>query len=205
MKKLLAVSLLLCLTIPCVSQTKYTVADIRNARSLIWFGLDFSEARMYGPFTDREQFPSVYIGEWNNAFVDGKATFFPTDLKKILGMDYIFYDLSIVRDRNKDIKVEELFGNSDKEKHLLTEDMIIKIIKKYDPKEKDGIGLVLIVENFDKSLEIVNVWVTYFDPTTKTVIRTRKYTGKAAGAGIIKHWTGGIVNILDDIKKHSIY
>ncbi len=205
MKKLFILSMLLAIFSQTgLSQSKYTLGDVRNARSLIWFGLDFSQARFYGPFMDREKMLSFDIPAWNTAFAEGRFTTFPMDLKKLLGMNYVFIDLSVVGERNSNIDISDLFGNNDKEKPQFTEDKVEKMVKKYTPAEKDGIGLVIIVESFDKTTELANVWVTYFDPITKTVIRTRKYTAKAAGMGI-KHWCAPIVTILSDIRKNGVY
>jgi hypothetical protein len=159
---------------------------------------------MYGPFMEREKLLSSDIDAWNTAFVEGKVAMFPTDLKKLLGMDHVYVDLSVVNQRNAKIEIGDLFGNNDKEKPMMTEEKVQKMVKKYTPSEKDGIGIVVIVENFDKTTELANVWITYFDPATKTVIRTRKYTAKASGAGI-KHWCSPIVTILGEIKKNGVY
>jgi len=205
MKKILTIVILIAiLPVWSFSQSKYTLSDVRNARSMIWFGLDFSQARFYGPFMDREKILSFDIEAWNTAFVEGKVSLFPTDLKKLLGLDYVFIDLSVVNQRNSNIQIGDLFGNNDKEQLQITEDKIEKIVKKYKPNEKDGIGMVIIVERFDKTTELADFWVTYFNPVTKNVIRTRKYTAKASGAGI-KHWCSPIVTILGEIRKNGIY
>lgn len=206
MKKSLLSALLICVSMVAVAQSKYTLADVRNARSMIWFGLDFSDARFIGPFEEKAKIKDVTIPTWNGLFVKEKGILGPgNDLKKLLGMNYVFIDLSVVTQRNNDIAVEDLFGNTDKEITPWNEDKISRMVKKYDPVEKDGIGLVLIVENYDKTTEMAVVWVTYFDPASKVVIRTRKYFGKAGGPGQTKHWNTAIVNILNELRKNSIY
>lgn len=206
MKKSLLAALLICVSMVAAAQSKYTLADVRNARSMIWFGLDFSDARFIGPFEEKAKIKDVTIPTWNGLFVTEKGLMGPgNDLKKLLGMSYVFIDLSVVSQRNNDIAVEDLFGNTDKETTPWNEDKIAGMIKKYDPVEKDGIGLVLIVENYDKTTEMAVVWVTYFDPASKVVIRTRKYFGKAGGPGQTKHWNTAIINILNELRKNSIY
>ncbi len=205
MKKNLIAAFLLCFSMVAAAQSKYTLADVRNARSLIWFGLDFSQARFYGPFVDKVKIKDTDLQAWNTSFTSDKGfLWMGIDLKKLLGMNYVFADLSVVNDHNRDIAVEDLFGNTDKEKPSWNEDRVIKMIRKYEPKEKDGIGLVMIVESFDKTTEMATIWVTYFDPSTREVIRTRKYFGKASGSGA-KHWPNAVVNILNELRKNSIY
>lgn len=206
MKKNLLAALLICISMVAAAQSKYTLADVRNARSMIWFGLDFSQARFYGPFEEKAKVKDVTIPTWNGMFVTEKGMLGPgNDLKKLLGMSYVFIDLSIVSERNNAIEVEDLFGNTDKEKPSWNEDKVIKMVKKFEAKEKDGIGLVMIVESYDKTTEMATIWVTYFDPAKNEVIRTRKYFGKAGGPGQTKHWNTAVVNILNELRKNSIY
>lgn len=206
MKKNFLAALLVCISMVAAAQSKYTLADVRNARSMIWFGLDFSQARFYGPFEEKAKIKDVTIPTWNGMFVTEKGMLAPgNDLKKLLGMSYVFIDLSVVNDRNSGIEVGDLFGNNDNDKPAWNEDRVIKMIKKYDPKETDGIGLVLMVESYDKTTEMATVWVTYFDPAKKEVIRTRKYFGKAGGPGQTKHWNSAVVSILNELRKNSIY
>lgn len=208
MKKTFILLLMAGLSLSLSAQSKYTLADVRNARSMIWFGLDFSQARFYGPFEEIVKVKDLYIPNWNGAFVTEKGMFGPgNDLKKLLGMSYVFIDLSVVTERNNAIAIEELFGNTDKDKMNWNEEKVAKMIKQYDPKEVDGIGLVLVVESFDKTTGMATVWVTYFDPAKKEVIRSRKYFGKMGGGpgGQAKHWNTAIVNILNELRKNSIY
>gem|GEM_PF-1683591 len=187
------------------SQQSYTLNDIKNTDRLIWFGLDFSLARMYGTFNDKPKIQSVFLDAWNNTMVDGRikggGDF---DLKKVLRKKRIDIDLSVVNTHNFKTTVGELFGFNDINSSIQIDKKVIdSVLAQYNAKVRNGIGMVLIVESFDKTQELATVWVTFFDPDTNQVIYTRKYSGIADGMGMTKHWVIGILDILKEVRRNN--
>jgi hypothetical protein len=73
---------------------------------------------------------------------------------------------------------------------------IDEMVKKYAGDRKDGIGLVFVVENFNKGTEMADVYVTYFDIATKKALVCEKISGKAMGIGMRNYWAGAVKAIL---------
>jgi hypothetical protein len=110
------------------------------------------------------------------------------------------YDLTVIKTRNRDIVLDELFSML---VQGLTKEKIQKIINEYQPEVKSGKGLVFIVEGFDKNIEQASIWFTYFDIQTLKVIYTGRITGKAGGVTMVNHWGKAIRKIINTQPKEE--
>jgi hypothetical protein len=113
--------------------------------------------------------------------------------------DEVPFDLSVVDKRNKLPEVDELVINNDT--YALDKNTIAEIIKEYNTKEKQGLGIVFIMESLDKPKRIATMWVTFFDIASKTVLLTEKMSGKPGGAGFRNYWARTYYNVMVKIKK----
>ncbi len=93
---------------------------------------------------------------------------------------------------------DELVINTD---YSLGEDEVKKIISEYDITGKEGIGLVFIMESFNKNKELGYIWVTFFDLETKEVLLSNKMSGKPGGFGIRNYWAKSYYNVMKSIEK----
>jgi len=105
------------------------------------------------------------------------------------------YDLSNVSERNAAVDADAIFSDKSEDKNHLKKEDIEKIIKEYKS-DKKGLGLVYIVDNFDKPGEDGTIWVTFFDIASKNVLLTEKFSGKPKGFGIKNYWAGAILDII---------
>jgi len=67
--------------------------------------------------------------------------------------------------------------------------------------KKQGIGVVFIVESFNKGQQQGTVYVTIFDIKTKKVLIKEKIIGKAGGIGIRNYWAKSIFNVMVQVEK----
>ena len=67
-----------------------------------------------------------------------------------------------------------------------------RIVGSYVLREKEGLGMVVILSNFNKEREYSHIWVTFFDIATREIVFAVEATGKAGGAGMTKHWASGV-------------
>ncbi|NOX86924.1 MAG: hypothetical protein GXO86_13335 [Chlorobi bacterium] len=82
-----------------------------------------------------------------------------------------------------------------------------KIVKSYVLGEKNGLGMVVVLENFNKEREYSLIWVVFFDIATREILFAAETSGKAGGGGMVKHWTVGVEQaftkmFMDNIYKH---
>ena len=89
-------------------------------------------------------------------------------------------------------------GVADLEKGLTPAD-IDKHVKKYDLHGQKGIGLVFIMDGMSKTNKEAYVYATLIDLSSKKVLLTERFTGKAQGFGFRNYWAYTIYKVLNSI------
>lgn len=166
--------------------------------NLVWYGLDFSKAKMVGGDFGAQawEIKERFFKEWNYVIVDQPEKF---NLPKFFRKSSVYKDLAVVEARNKDVNEKNLMSYNESE--LSVED-ITKIVKQYKAGEKkDGTGLVFIIENFNKPSRRATAWVTFFDIATKKVLLTKKMSAEPSGYGMRNFWAGAIYRMLTRINE----
>eukprot|EP01034_Spumella_vulgaris_P017007 gene17007-21684_t len=100
-------------------------------------------------FSDPNDIVSRIFGEWNNLMVNEKAKY---DVKYAFNKTDAEYDFSVVEKRNAAVKAGELVTNNS---YKIDEKAVAAAIKGYSSKAK-GLGIVLVVEKFDKTEELAS-------------------------------------------------
>lgn len=196
MKKLfcILVAVFFIISIPLISQNSAKVFETDN---LIFFGLDFSKAKMIGTseFKSGEEIKNTYFKAWNDVLVKEKKKY---NIAETFQKTNVLYATDYINERNQNtdpskIVVDVSDSFSFKEVPL--------IIKEYNPKDfKDGIGLVIIVESFDKSKLLGTMYVVFFDIASKKVLISEKMSGEPGGFGLRNYWIRTVFNVLKKIK-----
>ena len=204
MKQLAILALLI---LPMVSFGQRTMKDFMDENcDVIWFGLDFTKAKMIGSegFNDPVAIKEDYFRKWNHLMISEGDKY---DWSKALLVSDLKYNYEVVDVMNDEVKVKSLVINKS---HSISEDAIKSAVSRYNLAEyKDGIGVVVIVESFDKIKEQGYGYITFFDVRTKHVIYNHKVVGEAGGFGFRNYWARAIYNwlkftrgrVMKDIKK----
>jgi hypothetical protein len=178
--------LLIVLDQPTFSQQIYHLNDIKNIQAITWYGLDFSKGKLENDFKNPKELIQAFINGWNEYVVSTQA-----DIRSLLKKEHLDVDLSIVTERNLN------FSNS---KENLTKGIISQMISGYKVHKTEGIGLVFIIDSFDKSTEKANVWVTFFDIASKKVLLTEQVTGKTKrSSSMVLHWGTAMLDIMSGV------
>ena len=199
MKKLV----LLALSFVAVTAAKAQDAKkVFDSKEIVWYGLDFTKATFVGQFDQGmgampatgNDMKNKWIGQWNALIAKEPQNF---KIKEAFRMDNVYYDMASVNELNSKIDADKCMGfNPGK----IEKADIDAMVKKYSAGEKkDGVGLVFVVENFNKGTEMADVYVTFFDIATKKVLLCEKMSGKAMGVGLRNYWAGAIKAILKQI------
>ncbi len=192
MKKVIYSLFLIILTINVAGQSK---EELKNSKSILWLGLDFTEARFESKydFGTPEELTGKYVAGWNQVILQEPEKF---DLETLFGFEKVDKDIGIALKRNDKLDKEKIFlGLGEINDYSLNEEIIQKIVSGYDL-EYDGYALLFIVESYSKTAVNGNIWVTYFHVPTKKVIQTKKMSGKPKGFGIRNYWTGSVFEIM---------
>ncbi len=189
----LTILFLLFLFLAPYSSKSQSTEDVFTSNTVIWFGLDFSSAKMIGPegFTNPEEIVNRFFRSWNNLILNEQNKY---DIKSFFRKNNVIYDLKVVTKRNSKVNPDELVIES-WESHEITKDEIQEIINEYDS-DKSGLGLVFIIESFNKIEDIGTMHVTFFDIESSEVLLSRKKQGESGGFGLRNYWARSYYNVM---------
>ena len=168
-----------------------------QTKDYLYCGVDFGNAKFFGVFHDKNAIKDKFLNAWNDEMLT-----YEYEIRHCLNTKEFKYDLSAVYKRNSQVPFDSLFNYS---RTKLSEDLIGKILKTYSLQEKNGTGVVIIIEAFDKNNEEAVGWVTLFDLKTLLVIKSNCFIGRASNKGMTKHWTNGIMRIIKKAKSNDFF
>jgi len=160
---------------------------------LVFLGLDFTQAKYIGKigFTDPVAIKNQHMVSWNNLIEAEPKKFSLQDAFKLKSDQYESKVADMIK-LNESVNVKD---NITEDPYAITEDQVKKSVSKYSLSEKDGIGLVYVVESLNKNAEKLYAWATFIDLSTKKVLYTEKVEGSAGGFGFRNYWAGGVYKI----------
>lgn len=175
---------------------------IKSDKPITWLGLDFTLARFIGSATQFKDAGEItndalrdkYIPAWNELFINEPKKY---DVAKYVHRESVSFALDVTTKSNYAVSSQFFSDNPGDYTHL-TEADISKAVKKYNFMNNKGIGLVFFVEGMSKGKEEASAWITFVDMGTRTVLQTRRVTGKAAGFGFRNFWAKAFLNILKE-------
>lgn len=197
MKKSLLTLMLSALMLGAFAQGKMNELFKNNVK-LIFMGYDLSQARFIGTdgFTDPAAIKDKFVAAWNNTFV---AEYEKFSLQKAFKLTNDKYEtnVDVVQDINGKLNIHERVMNGS---YSIGEDDVKKAVSYYNSKEKDAVGLVYVVESFNKTLEKAVIWVTFVDLSNNKVLYTEKVEEKAGGFGLKNYWIAPATKLKKDIE-----
>ena len=202
MKRVVVLLLVLMVTSNCNGQDIEKVFDIDQP--VTWLGIDFSRAHFVN---DYYKFLSV---ERTSKFMEA--------LNRVVANEPRKYDLALMAhkwprsvkyqedvtiDHNASLNIENILADSTSQLHL-NPDSIAAIVRSYDFKNHRGMGLMLIIDEFNKNKPDTGepealVWVTFINMDSKSVILTNSVIGIAGGGGLRNYWLGAIYDIMKHV------
>ncbi len=171
--------------------------DVFNASTPItWLGLDFTGAKFIG---DRERLGSEddvrkLIASWNDLMISEPTKY---DLSKALHRSAVKQAIDIALTHNERLNLKGTLEESGTS-HLNKED-VYRIVSSYNFGEQSSIGILFVVDSFNKLAAEGSVWVTFINMSTKEVLFTNRLVGKPAGFGVRNFWAAAIYNILKKV------
>ncbi len=137
--------------------------DVYAAKEIMFYGYDYTgfriaDAKRIGQDLKKTVF--FWIGFLNEHITEKK-------LISWLDKDRVTFDFDPTVALNKKLKSEDLGVAT---KHTISKDSIQSFIDKYEVKEKEGIGFVVIVECFDNDAKRTSAYFTFFDIATKKIL-----------------------------------
>ncbi len=160
-----------------------TVNDVFKSDEVVFYGLDLTNVKLTGSdgFRDKREIVDKFFIAWNQLLYKEQSKY---DIAKFFRKN-VTYKLDMIEKLNigvstKDLVIETSFS-------MAPED-IEAAVKKYPIKEKDGLGLILVVENLNKFSESGTFYVVFFDIASRNVLVSEKVVGSAGGIGFRNYW-----------------
>ena len=172
-----------------------SVADVFNSNTLTWYGLDFSHARFIGDF-------GPIVGKNGNVLRDGFfSPWNSTVIKEIKKYDFAkYYDkdsfdtnLGDVETINSKVDASNIIVSTPPTP--FTESILQNEVNKY-AKGKSGLGLVYIIEVFNKAAVSGIINVVFFDKSSGKILLTKRIQSKPAGFGVKNYWLKSVLETM---------
>lgn len=200
--KLLLPSILLLFCVFVAGAQKSSTDILKSDKPITWLGLDFTQTRFIGSATQFKDAGEItydavrdkYIPGWNELFINEQKKY---DVAKYVHRESVAFALDITTKANSKIDAA-FFSNNPADYAHLSEADIANAVKKYDFMGNKGIALIFFVEGMSKGREEASAWITFVDMGNKTVLQTRRVTGKAGGFGFRNYWAKAFLNILKE-------
>lgn len=155
---------------------------VLECKSITYYGFDFSHFELYNSEkVGAENDVIKYIPAWIRKF---------EDLKPLWRWDSAFKK-TFIRSTSRVQMRYRLLPEQwiDFEPHSIPDDSIKNIVASYELKESTGVGVVMIVESFNKPEEKAFVNYVFFDIKTRDILWSAiTYAGVIKGMGMTRHW-----------------
>lgn len=181
-----------------------TASGFFNTNEMVWYGLNFSEAKMIGQFdqavganvSSSSDIKNKWIPNWNSLVISEPQNF---RLGEAFRKFNIYNDLGPTEKQNQNINLDN-FMSFNPYHFADPVKTVNSVVSKLSTGEKtEGYGVIFIVEYFDKTKIEASVYVTVFDIKTKNVIISDKITGVPKGIGLRNFWAGAIKQIINQV------
>jgi hypothetical protein len=87
----------------------------------------------------------------------------------------------------------------------MTTDEVINVVAEYDFGNKNGIGLLFVVDVLDYTKQKSVVHIVFFSMATKKVMLYEMFRGKPGGVGIRNFWANSIADIIAQMESRYSY
>jgi hypothetical protein len=193
MKKIIT----LALTLSAIFVNAQDASKVFSSTEMTFFGVDFTKAKFVAEKETGSELKYEVLPGINTLMVSEQAKNY--NLKMAFQKDVVYYDPTAVNALNSKVDADKLtsFNPTKVERADLD-----AMVKNYTSSEKkEGLGLALIVENFNKAEKMGTVWVTFFDIATKKILLAEKMSGKPMGITVTNFWAGVIKSVLKQLQE----
>ena len=188
-KNLILLSILICSLV----LNAQDAGKVFGSQTLVYYGIDFTKAKMIGlgeesPHKIRDE----YFKAWNEVTID-------MDLAKTFQKNAVMKDPNGISKMNFARETETLKADDEAE---LSKEAIAEMVKAMPVgQKKAGVGLVFIVQSFNKTAATAITHVVFFDIADRTVLWSKKMTGKPSNGAAKTAWATALKDIFSQIEK----
>jgi hypothetical protein len=174
------------------AQDKLNLSDVK---SLTFYGIDFSLAKVYGGKDTGHQYWTTYA-DINELFIDKPKTF---SVEKRLGIPVDVISLQAVNQVNKDINPDKI--KIDTPTYMPTPEQINTAIQNLPIlSQEEKIGMVIIALFLNKEDNRGTYQFVIFNTKTRDIIEQWTNSGAGMGYNLKSYWGVSVYNAIKKIK-----
>ncbi len=192
MRKILTICVIL---LSCLSLTAQDKLNLSDVKSLTFYGIDFSLAKVYGGKDTGHQYWTTYA-DINELFIDKPKTF---SVEKRLGIPVDVISLQAVNQVNKDINPDKI--KIDTPTYMPTPEQINTAIQNLPIlSQEEKIGMVIIALFLNKEDNRGTYQFVIFNTKTRDIIEQWTNSGAGMGYNLKSYWGVSVYNAIKKIK-----
>lgn len=192
MRKILTICVILLSSLSLTAQDKLNLSDVK---SLTFYGIDFSLAKVYGGKDTGHQYWTTYA-DINELFIDKPKTF---SVEKRLGIPVDVISLQAVNQVNKDINPDKI--KIDTPTYMPTPEQINTAIQNLPIlSQEEKIGMVIIALFLNKEDNRGTYQFVIFNTKTREIIEQWTNSGAGMGYNLKSYWGVSVYNAIKKIK-----
>lgn len=192
MRKILTICVIL---LSCLSLTAQDKLNLSDVKSLTFYGIDFSLAKVYGGKDTGHQYWTTYA-DINELFIDKPKTF---SVEKRLGIPVDVISLQAVNQVNKDINPDKI--KIDTPTYMPTPEQINTAIQNLPIlSQEEKTGMVIIALFLNKEDNRGTYQFVIFNTKTRDIIEQWTNSGAGMGYNLKSYWGVSVYNAIKKIK-----
>lgn len=199
MKKIVLPLLALVMSVSAASaQTAKDVFD--QSVKLTYLGLDFTKARIVGDAAAKvDEIVASHYPNINQKVVNEPKKF---DVAGAFRRSEVSTDIGPVNKRNAKIDADKVKSDNSDDYQAMKPEDVTALVKGFDFAGKTGIGILIVMDGFNKTKKQVSGYVTLVDMKAKKVLFTERVEGSLGmGFGYTNVYLTGIKKMIDEIEK----
>ena len=180
-------------------ELKLTKRDILNYDKITFLGIDLTETIFVGGYEEWKSEDELkrLNPQWNQLMASEADKY---NLRRALRNNNIDYQVGICIDHNDNVNFKEKITFTDPDKPL-TSEQIQNIVKSYDFKDLTGLGMMFVIESFNKNKAEGTMILTFVNLNNKEIIYEERLSGPSAGFGLRNHWARTILEAIIQVDK----
>ena len=192
MKKKLFLMVMILFCVTSYAQNKFNLSDVK---SLTFYGIDFSLAKVYGGKDTGHQYWTTYA-DINELFIDKPKTF---SVEKRLGIPVDVISLESVNQVNKKINPDKI--KIDSLTYMPAENEIVDAVKALPIlSQEEKTGLVIVALFLNKADNRGTYQFVIFNTKTREIIEQWTNSGAGMGYNLKSYWGVSVYNAIKKIK-----
>src|SRR5574344_1599782 len=177
--------------------------DFLKAKEILWLGIDFAKAKFTRDgFDYSQEIMRYYFNEWNMLIISDQKKY---DIRLSFRKPIMSYDLSIITQNNKSVKIGNLICDHINIAHVYSDDAIGDYVKKLPLPKTHRYALLFVVESFDANSKTAAIWVTLIHTENNTPVLCEKIVKTSGGFGTKNYWEKKVYNMLSGMYECSFF